>query len=264
MSGKKREYLNLKTIAIFTAIFLVGFYSCIVIDSARAKDDIDMINHEKYAVSANLEDYYIDSPSSVRINLPAVNENNTGVTAYLEVKVMPGSGLVLMNLGNIISRFDTQESMRSAAEIASAYTNKSIDNVDIIYNLVAYASMLEGPSAGAAFAVATVLALEDEKINDKVMITGTINHDFTIGPAGRIKAKAAAAKEAGSEIFLVPAGESYEYNETEYCSDYGIFKKYCQNEYVPVKIGDVVNISVVEVYTLDDAVGYFRLGQKTV
>ena len=56
----------------------------------------------------------------------------------------------------------------------------------------------------------------------------------------------------------MPAGESYEYNETEYCSDYGIFDGYCQTEYVPVKIEDLAEIRVVEVETLGDAVALFR------
>ncbi|MCK5043276.1 MAG: hypothetical protein KAR51_04575, partial [Candidatus Aenigmarchaeota archaeon] len=62
----------------------------------------------------------------------------------------------------------------------------------------------------------------------------------------------------GSELFLVPAGESYEYNATEHCSDYGIFEGYCQTEYVPVKIEDLAEIRVVEVETLGDAVALFR------
>ena len=251
---EKKKGVRIKTGLIFAAVFIAGIYAGAVMFSETGADIIQI----NKPATIDKESLYLDSPTSVRIDLPAVNMNNTGVIAFLEVDVRPGTGLVLVNVENIISNYDTQESMRNAAEVASDYTNKSLENVDIIYNLVANASILEGPSAGAAFTVATVFAIEGEDMRDDVMMTGTINHDLTIGPAGRIKAKAIAAKEEGSELFLVPAGESYEYNATEHCSDYGIFEGYCQTEYVPVKIEDLAEIRVVEVETLGDAVALFR------
>ena len=254
---KKGSNIKIKTGIMLAVIFIAGIYTGAIIFSKTGVDTADSVLAGEVSMIEK-DVLYLESPTSVKINLPAVNANNTGVTAFLEVDVRPGTGLVLVNVGNIISNYDTQESMRSAAEIASEYTYKSLDNVDIIYNLVANASILEGPSAGAAFAVATVFALEDEEIRDDVMMTGTINHDFSIGPAGRVRAKAVAAKESGSELFLVPAGESYEYNESEYCSDYGLFEGYCQIEYRPVKIEDIAEIKVIEVETLGDAVALFR------
>ncbi len=251
---KKSSKLNIKTGVIMAVIFIAGIY----VGSDMFSNISTDVTYIAQQTMIDKDSLYLDSPTSVTMKLPAVNMNNTGVTAFLEVDVRPGTGLVLVNVNNIISNYDTQASMRNAAEIASDYTNKNLDDVDVIYNLVANASILEGPSAGAAFTIATVLALEDEKIRDDVMITGMINHDFTIGPAGRVKAKALAAKEAGADLFLVSVGESYEYNETEYCSDYGLFEGYCQIEYVPVKIEDIAEIRVVEVHTLDDAVALFR------
>jgi len=37
-------------------------------------------------------------------------------------------------------------------------------------------------------------------------MTGTLNHDGSIGPSGKILEKAIAAKEAGAKVFLVPVG----------------------------------------------------------
>lgn len=256
MNKKKTEmnHLNVKTALVVIFIFSLGLYSGAIFFTEVDAETIQMITQPPI----EKEVLYLDSPNSLTINLPAVNGNDTGVTAFLEVDVKSGSGLILVNVGNIITNFDTQASMRSAAEIASDYLNKSLEEVDITYNLVADASMLEGPSAGAAFTIATVLALTGSDINDKVMITGTINHDGSIGPAGRIKEKAIASKEIGTELFLVPVGEAYEYNETEFCSDYGIFKDYCQPELVPVKIEDLAEIKVVEVSDLGEALEYFR------
>ncbi|MBW6462054.1 MAG: hypothetical protein K0B07_03340 [DPANN group archaeon] len=256
MNKKKCEtnHLNVKTALIILLIFSVGLYSGAIFFTEVDADAIKMITQ----TPIEKEVLYLDLPNSLTINLPAVNGNDTGVTAFLEVAVSSGSGLILVNVGNIITNYDTQASMRSAAEIASDYLNISLEEVDITYNLVADASILEGPSAGAAITIATVLALTGSDINDKVMVTGTINHDGSIGPAGRIKAKAMASKEIGAELFLVPVGEAYEYNETEFCSDYGIFKDYCQPELVPVKIEYLANIKVVEVANIGEALEYFR------
>lgn len=254
MKKTEKSQVNIKTAMIVILIFIAGIYSGAILFTEIDTETIQMISQP----ASDKEVLYLDSPNSLIINLPAVNGNGTGVTAFLEVDVSPGTGLILVNVGNIITNFDTQASMRSASEIASDYLNKSLEDVDITYNLVADASMLEGPSAGAAITIATVLALSGSDINDKVMITGTINHDGSIGPAGRIKAKAIAAKEIGAELFLVPVGEAYEYNETEFCSDYGIFKDYCQPELVPVRIEDLAGIRVVEVADIGEALRYFE------
>ncbi len=244
---------------IVILFFVAGAISAYMYDGlSQTEDEPNNITIHYQASPTSTEKLYLDSENSVKVNLPAVNANESGVTAYLEVDARPGEGLVLVNVNNIITRSDTQDSMRSAAEIAANYVDRDLSETDLVYNLVADASMLEGPSAGAAFTVATVLALEGSDAKDDVMITGTINHDFSIGPAGRIMAKAEAAKQAGAETLLVPIGTSYEYNETEYCSDYGIFENYCKTEVVPVSIEEIAGIDVVEVRDLDDALAYMR------
>jgi len=130
---EKKKGVKIKTGLIFAAVFIAGIYAGAVMFSETGTDIIQ-INKPTMIAKESL---YLDSPTSVKIDLPAVNMNNTGVTAFLEVDVRPGTGLVLVNVENIISNYDTQESMRNAAEVASDYTNKSLENVDIIYNLVA-------------------------------------------------------------------------------------------------------------------------------
>jgi PDZ domain-containing protein len=66
-----------------------------------------------------------------------------------------------------------------------------------------------GPSAGLAFtlAVLDVLTEGDLTGGHDVAVTGTINDDGTIGEIGGVVQKAAAAADAGAEVFLVPNGE---------------------------------------------------------
>ena len=91
------------------------------------------------------------------------------------------------------------------------------------------------------------------------MITGSINHDDTIGPVGGILEKAKAAKAVNSTLFLVPLLQSRDvvYENREHCEKFGP-TKVCTTETVPKKI-DVSNesgLQVLEVGTIREALQY--------
>ena len=206
---------------------------------------------------------YGDMQSSIR--LPAVNRNGTGVAARLDVYVTQGSGLVLVNLNKILPKEETLSSIRTAALVASELTNIDTSNIDITYDLYANATVLEGPSAGAAIALATIAALEGKDINEDVMITGAINHDGTIGPAGKIKEKAISAKETGAKAFYVPigAGKEINYTEEEFCHKWGTYE-YCQPElrtYI-IDLSDEAGIDVIEAENVKDLLSVFLVDKK--
>lgn len=196
---------------------------------------------------------------AVVMRLPAVTGNDTGVFAQVAVTAKPGTGKILVNVNNVLTAPEVEQSARVAILVASNYTGIDTEKVDFLYELTADASLLEGPSAGAAFTVATIAALENKNISDKIMMTGTINHDGTIGPAGKIIEKAKAAKSAGATTFLVPVGMSSELNYTtsEFCNTWGT-TEYCEPE-LKTEILDISKISgikVVEVATVEDALRY--------
>ncbi|MFH1126931.1 MAG: S16 family serine protease [archaeon] len=194
------------------------------------------------------------------IRLPAVNRNGTGVSANLDVSVVPGSGQILINLNRVLSKEETLNSIRMAALVASDIANIEIIDHDIIYDLYANATVLEGPSAGAAITLATIAVLEDKKIRDDVMITGTINHDGTIGPAGKIKEKAISAKENGAKAFYVSVGSSTEinYTEEEFCHTWGTYE-YCQPEIKAtiIDLSEEAGIQIIEAENIRDILDAF-------
>jgi PDZ domain-containing protein len=63
-----------------------------------------------------------------------------------------------------------------------------------------------GPSAGLAFTLAVLddLTPGDLTGGSNVAVTGTISVDGTVGPVGGVPQKAAAVREAGVRVFLVP------------------------------------------------------------
>lgn len=197
----------------------------------------------------------------VKMNLPAVDAEGNGVSTVLTVEATPGSGRTLTDIDNLLFWADTQHSIRIARRVAENITGKKMEDYDIVYSITApNASLIGGPSAGAALAVATIAALEGKQLNNGVMITGGINHDGTISPVSAILEKAQAAKQAGATLFLVPLLQSRDviYEESEHCEVFGS-SEVCTTETRPRKVDveEEAGIKVVEVETVEDAMGYF-------
>jgi PDZ domain-containing protein len=67
-----------------------------------------------------------------------------------------------------------------------------------------------GPSAGLAFALEVLEKLgKNVDRGYKVAATGEIFLDGAVGPIGGVKQKTIGARQAGVDIFLVPAGDNY-------------------------------------------------------
>ena len=64
-----------------------------------------------------------------------------------------------------------------------------------------------GPSAGLPFALEIYNALSDRSLvgDHRIAATGEIHLDGTVGPIGGAEQKAIGAREAGADVFLVPA-----------------------------------------------------------
>jgi len=198
--------------------------------------------------------------SNVVTFLPAVDENGEGVLGVLETTVKPGSGLVLVNVNNLLAQFDTQLSGRTAAQAAAKYAGIDLSKYDIIYNIRVNATVIEGPSAGAALAVSIIAALENKTLDSETMITGTISSDGTIGRVGAIAQKAAIAKEEGAKKFLVPEGQATDKQtkRERLCSNTGSVQ-YCEIKYVPktLNIGESIGIEVIQVSNVQEALKHF-------
>jgi len=199
----------------------------------------------------------ISSFSAVRI--PAVDKEENGVITILTVQVVPGSGQILTNIDKLLFWVDTQNSIRKATAVAENITGVNLTNYDIIYTIQANASVIGGPSAGAAITIATIAALENKTINESVMITGSMNHDGTIGPVGGVFEKAIVSREVGALTFLVPLTQSTQvsYKTREYCEKIG-WMDFCTTETYPVKV-DIeadAGIKVEEVMTIQDAMKF--------
>lgn len=196
----------------------------------------------------------------VEILVPAVDPEGNGVVAKLITRVRSGSGLVLVSVNDVLANYDTQISGRTAAKVADDYTNLSLQGYDVIYSIMVNASVVEGPSAGAAMAVSIISAIQNKTPNPAVMITGTINEDGSIGEAGAILEKARAAKIMNITTFLVPVNQSKEVStgKTKYCKTINSIE-YCEVTYGQemVDIEEELNMTIKEVRNVGEAVRYF-------
>jgi predicted S18 family serine protease len=197
----------------------------------------------------------------IEMGIPAVDEDGNGVVGKIAVAVRPGTGKTNVNVDNVISFPSFQESAKEARAAASAYTKTDLGTVDIDFDVQVNASVIEGPSAGASMAAAIVLALQGEEAPQNIMMTGSILENGTVTPVGSIFEKAAAAKNAGATVFLVPAGQGSQLSSTRTRTcDYIGRLQICRvnYQYNPVNIGQSLNITVQEVSTLSDVISALK------
>jgi len=194
------------------------------------------------------------------IEVPAIDKDGGGVMARLSVEAKPGIGRTLVDINQILLWVDTQDSIRIAKDTAENITEIDLSHQDIIYSVQANASAIEGPSAGAALCIATILELENKTPNNKVTITGTLNEDGEIGRISGVLAKAKAAKEAGMDLILVPKGQKTytNYTEEKKCEKY-LFTEICRTGTKPeiVDIEKDSGIKIEEVGSIEEALKYF-------
>lgn len=157
-----------------------------------------------------------------KIGLLTVSESLNGTVqrggvADLYLNIKPGSGRIYID-SFPLSRLDTQITMRFASELACDFLQIDCSNLDFFYTIRADSSIVGGPSAGAAATVLTIGMLDNQDIDDKTIMTGTINSGYLIGPVAGISEKTFAAQKFGYEKALIPKwdvlNESFEDNRS--------------------------------------------------
>lgn len=133
------------------------------------------------------------------------NGNYTGSEADLYLELKEGSGRVFLDTFPL-TKMDTQFSTRFAKEIACKHFKLDCQEYDFIFTIKARSNIIGGPSAGAAIAALTTIAVLDLEYDQGVTITGTINSGGVVGAVGGVKEKLNAAAEAGLKKVLIAKG----------------------------------------------------------
>jgi len=200
---------------------------------------------------------------TVIMHAPAVAKTSTGeltgVVTEFVITVAPGSGHVYIETWPL-AQVDMQASARLAAQVAGRVLGVNMSNYDVFIQVRANTSIIGGPSAGGTMTVGIIAALMGWKVNPKVMMTGMINPDGSIGPVGGILEKAAAAHKAGVKLFLIPEGQRIQYvQETKKKEVGGVIE--IKTETKPVDVVKYAEerwgLKVIEVKDIYEAVYYF-------
>ncbi len=140
----------------------------------------------------------------------------------------------------------TQTAEKTALIAAKKYAS-NWEQFDYKFAIDSSASMVEGPSAGAAMAYLTVALLEDKSIPKDVSITGTISEDGIVGTVGGVFEKAKAARDAGMRLFMIPAGEARRIEKLESGVESINLMQYARDKW---------GLYVIEVSTIEDVMKY--------
>ena len=121
---------------------------------------------------------------------------------------MPGSGKVAFITSSSLVGKDTQTTGNISLQVAQKKTGVTLSNNDLLFDIRANASEVDGPSAGAAMTLLVYSLLSEKQLQSNVAVTGTINNDGSIGMVGGVGPKSQAAAKAGIKLFLIPSGEA--------------------------------------------------------
>ena len=98
--------------------------------------------------------------------------------------------------------------MRTLERVGIASAATQLRDAELPFDVGFTTEDIGGPSAGLAFTLTVLDVLTDGDLTGgaNIVVTGTIDRAGNVGPIGGVKQKAFAAKEAGADIFIVPAG----------------------------------------------------------
>ena len=103
-----------------------------------------------------------------------------------------------------------QASTASAATVATLYTGVDPSTLTVGYDVT---GPIDGPSGGAALTLGTIAAIRGDAVRPRVVMTGTIAPDGTIGRVGLVPEKARAAAREGYRLFLIPVGTEQSFDQ---------------------------------------------------
>lgn len=183
-----------------------------------------------------------------------VSGEDKAIQATLTIEIEPGKGDIFTKIGPLVGT-STQNTEKISVELAKNYFNK-VNEYDYKFTIESDASIVDGPSAGAAMALLLTSMLQDKEIPKNVAVTGTINTDGSVGQVGGVFVKAKSASEQGIALFLIPSGEALQTHKFQDNSIKTVdLTQYGWSEW---------NIKIIEVETLDDLLKYALMSPENI
>lgn len=154
---------------------------------------------------------YSNSITLVAVNKNSQNNDLSGSTIPLNLKITKGTGKIYINLNKITAK-DTQTSILNSNKNACKTFNLNCENYNFYYSFQGNSLFLKGPSASVPIAILTAKTIQKEKINPKITITGMLTSGGIVGKVGGIKYKIQAAIENKMDLIIIPKFSKYNKN----------------------------------------------------
>ncbi|ADI31888.1 S16 family serine protease [Staphylothermus hellenicus] len=214
-----------------------------------------MIVVNAYPVYLNIHSFR----KSVVVYAPAVTRSGEGAVLRVNLTIVyPGSGMVYFSAKPLVEP-DTQATARIAAYVASTITGRNFYSYDYYVVMTSNSLVVGGPSAGGLMTIGFISLFLNKTLNPNVTMTGMINPDGSIGPVGGLLGKLHAVADNGFKVFLIPIGQRIVYVEKRIVKRV-LWGYYETIKYAPidlVKEGEKLNVTVIEVGNIFDAMKYF-------
>ena len=228
---------------------------------------ISYLKPEKVIVKKEREIVYVGGfIREIKFPVVAVTSKGQGVLEYAILKLLPGSGKLYVKLNPFVEP-DTQYSFEEAVKAACKLAKIDCSKYDFILEFNTNATLVGGPSAGSAIALATYALLKNETLPNNFAITGTIDENGNIGPVGGIFEKALAAAKNNKTIFFIPYGQGivyrYEKIEKKYEPFPGFVIYHVEYKPVPLNISEYFwskyKMRIIEVKNLEEVIKILKL-----
>ncbi len=141
----------------------------------------------------------LQGPAVLEVVQPDSTVAEEGALIDVSVEIKPGEGRVLVQTTPLMGVL-FQDAGNTAVLLAENKTGKSLSKSDVIFSINAKNQIprIEGSSAGALVTLLTVSAIDSNiKLNNSIILTGTIDSKGKIGAICGVLEKAKAAKAGG-------------------------------------------------------------------
>ncbi len=233
------------------------------VEEANKRDKLYLDQSKNYAIVAALETAGIKYEIKNKVNYVAMVSEDSKSDFKVGDYILEVEGKTLFDINeltDIISNTDVGDTLtfkviRDKKEVdvkAEVYEDEDkhyigifvITNFDIESELdvkITSKSSESGPSGGLMMALMTYNAITGKDLTNgkKIVGTGTISLDGTVGEIGGVKYKLMGAVKNKADVFLVPAGDNYE-------------------DALKTKEEKGYDIEIVSVETLKDAIEYLE------
>ncbi|MCS7131534.1 MAG: hypothetical protein NZ934_02250 [Hadesarchaea archaeon] len=170
------------------------------------RGQIGKLNEEIEELGARLDAL---RPRTAEYFAIGISEENLGEVISVQVTLIGEENWVSIDLSYVSYGENLQKSAKDAAAAVAFLENRSSLGVGVVVRFGGpdRLTRVDGPSAGAAMAIAIYACLHGKQIDNQVLITGAIRTNATIGWVGSVEEKAIAARDWGARLLLVPRGQ---------------------------------------------------------